>query len=429
MPDQSLNAVKPEDNIDTNKWTKKDTGWMFSHIGTGIGAGLLYLPVSVGVGGIWSLLILSLLCGPMVFLTHRSLTRFCFSSSRPGRDITQVVHEHFGERVGYWLMLICFMSMFPVLLLYTVGITNVSISFWINQLGLEEPPRAFVVFVLVSCMIAMFCGTEQRLLRLTSTLVLPLTVVLMGVAVYLIPQWKIDFLQQPISWKQGAQTIFLALPVIVFSFYHAPICSSFARSYQKEINDIHLCIRKTDKIHFRSSVVLLFITLFFTFSCIMAMTPGQLLYAREANLPTLSVLANQPGNLFFSRLAPIIAFIAILTSFFGFFLGTVEVLNGLLARQFKYFKPGTVVSVGRIHRVSVMVLAFACWIAGVGNWSVLAILEIIVAPMMAVLLFFLPVIAVYRVPKLKRYRNFYADLFVLCLGTLVMMGFLISQLL
>ena len=251
----------------------------------------------------------------------------------------------------------------------------------------------------------------------------------MGVAVYLVPQWKMDFLQQTVSLKQGLETVFLALPVIVFSFYHAPVCSSFARAYQKEINDMHLCIHKTDKIHFRSSAALLCITLFFVFSCVMAMTPEQLLYAREANLPTLSVLANRPGNRFFSTLAPIIAFVAILTSFFGFFLGTVEVLNGLLARQFKYFKPGTLLSVGRTHRISLMILAFTCWTAGVGNWSVLAILEIIVAPMMAVLLFFLPVIAVYKVPRLQQYKSFSADVFVLCMGTLVMTGFLISRLL
>ena len=406
MTEPGLEITRPKEEVNSDRWTEKDTGWLFSHIGTGIGAGLLYLPVSVGAGGIWPLVILSFLCGPMVFLTHRSLTRFCLSSSYPGRDITQIVHEHFGGRVSYWLMPVCFMSMFPVLLVYTVGITNVSISFMVNQLGYVEPSRSFVVFVLVSGMITLFCGTEQRLLRLTSALLFPLTIILMGVAGYLIPQWKMDFLQQSVSWKQGLETVFLALPVIVFSFYHAPVCSSFARSYQKDINDVHLCIRKTDKIHFRSSAILLCITLFFVFSCIMAMTPEQLVHARKANLPTLSVLANQPGNIFFSTLAPLIAFIAILTSFFGFFLGTVEVLNGLLTRQFDRFKPGTVVSVGRTHRISLMALAFACWIAGAGNWSVLGILEVVVAPMMAVLLFFLPVIAVYRTYALMPLANF-----------------------
>ena len=76
MTEPGLDVTRPKDGINSNHWTEKDTGWLFSHIGTGIGAGLLYLPISAGVGGIWPLIILSFLCGPMVLLTHRSLTRF-----------------------------------------------------------------------------------------------------------------------------------------------------------------------------------------------------------------------------------------------------------------------------------------------------------------------------------------------------------------
>lgn len=421
-PDPEITRLKDEES--NHRWTEKDTGWMFSHIGTGIGAGLLYLPVSAGMGGIWPLLILSFLSGPVVLLTHRSLTRLCLSSSTPGKDLTQVVHEHFGNRVGYWLMLICFMSMFPVLLLYSVGITNVFTSFVVNQLHFEEPARPFLVLVLVVGMVSLFCTSERYLLRLISSLVFPLTLLLMGIAVYLIPQWRMDFLLQPVTLQQGMEGLFLALPVMVFSFYHAPVCSSFARSYQQEISDLETCIRKTDKIHFRSCSILLSITFFFVFSCIMAMTPEQLLQAKIDNLPILSVLANRPGNLFFSTLAPIIAFGAILTSFFGFFLGTVEVMNGLLKRQ---FKPGAVTSDGGTHQISLFLLVLLCWIAGVGNWGVLNIMEMIVAPMMSVLLFFLPVVALYKVKRLKPYANKYADGFVLIIGTMVMLGAIISR--
>ena len=35
------------------KWTAKDTGWMLNLFGTAIGAGVLYLPITAGAGGIW----------------------------------------------------------------------------------------------------------------------------------------------------------------------------------------------------------------------------------------------------------------------------------------------------------------------------------------------------------------------------------------
>ena len=426
MSDRSIEPVTETKTCNSNQWTERDTGWMFSHIGTGIGAGLLYLPLSAGAGGIWPLLIMAALSGPMVLLSHRGLTRFCLSSANPKHDFTQIVHEHFGDRVGHWLMFICFMSMFPVLLLYSVGITNVSISFLENQLNVSEPSRAFISLALITALIGGFYGSEQKLLRVISALVFPLTFILLGVGLYLITQWRIDFITQPITGQQALHTILITLPVLVFSFYHAPVCSSFARSYRSQINGMAACIRKTDQIHLRSTVTLLAITLFFVFSCVMAMTPEQLQQARIDNLPTLSILANQPGNLFFSALAPIIAFTAIVTSFFGFFLGTIEVMNGLLKQGVNAFKPGKVMSSGRVHRVSLLIVALSCWVAAIGNWGVLSMLETVVAPMMAILLFFLPVIALYRVKRLRPYRNAMADLFVLSVGLLVVLGFVIT---
>ncbi|MGI9275292.1 MAG: amino acid permease [Endozoicomonas sp.] len=429
MSDQSISAEKQLQSKNAAVWSQKDTGWMFSHVGTGIGAGLLYLPISAGGGGIWPLLLMFLVSAPMVFLTHRGLTRFCLSASRPDSDINQTVHEHFGRRAASLLMVICFFSMFPVLLLYTIGITNVSISYVSNQLNWAEPSRPLITFLLVSAMVAMFCGNEKRLLRLITGLVFPLAVILLGISIYLIPRWQIAFILQPVSVEHCLETFILALPVLVFSFYHAPVCSAFARSYLSDYQEIHTCIAKTDRIHFVSSMLLLSVTLFFVLSCVMTMTPTQLQLARQDNLPILSVLANQTNNTFFSTLAPLIAFTAILTSFYGFFLGVVEVMNGLLSQGLRKFRPGHVYSASHVRRISLMGLAVSCWIAGVGDWSVLAMMEAVVAPMMAVVLFFLPVMAVYRIDCLKRYRRRKADAFVVVVGLIVVTGFLWSLIL
>ena len=428
MSDQSLESRvgEPDEHL---RWTAKDTGWMFSHVGTGIGAGLLYLPINAGIGGFWPLLLMALISGPMVYLTHRTLTRFCLASRHPGNDFSAHVEDTFGSSVSKWLMLVCFLSMFPVLLLYTIGISNVTVSFLVNQLNWAEPSRSLIVLLLVVAMAVAFLGTEQRLLSLFRRMVFPLTIVLLGIAVYLIPQWRMDYLMQPVSLQKGTETFLLALPVLVFSFYHAPVCSAFARSYRQENPDLHACIRKTDSIHMRSALILLTITLFFVFSCVMALTPEQLAQAKAENLPTLSVLANQPGNRFFSTITPLIAFVAIMTSFFGFFLGVIELMNGLLSQGFQSFRPGKVVSAGHVHRVSLFIVALSCWVAGVGNWSILGIMEAVVAPMMAIILFFLPIAGLYRVKQLQQYRKPFWDLFALGVGTLVIVGFVISQLL
>ncbi|WP_422136696.1 MULTISPECIES: amino acid permease [unclassified Endozoicomonas] len=430
MSNQGIEAKRSIEKYAKSEWTARDTGWMFSHIGTGIGAGLLYLPIVAGSGGIWPLFFMALVSGPIIFLTHRGLTRFCLSSRKPDGDISSIVRENFGDKVGQWLMLLCFLSMFPVLLLYTIGIANVSESFLINQLKWEGLiNRPLLVFLLVTGMIALFSGSEQKMLKLISSLVFPLTVVLLCVSLYLIPQWRMDFLRQEVPMVDIVKTFLLTLPVLVFSFYHAAVCPSFARSYRRQMPELHQCIAKTDQIHFRSSLVLLLITLFFVLSCVLALAPEQIELAKVQNLPILSILANQPGNRLFSSLAPVIAFVAILTSYYGFFLGTIEVINGFIGVGLERFRPGELTTPSaRPRRLSIFLVALGCWIAGVGDWSILMIMDAIVAPIMAIILFFIPVIGLYRSAALKRYRKPLNDFFVVIFGVIVVAGFLVSQL-
>ena len=72
-------------------WRRHDTHWVISLFGTAVGAGILFLPINLGLGGIWPLLIVAVLAGPMTFLAHRGLARFVLSSSRPQADFTEAV--------------------------------------------------------------------------------------------------------------------------------------------------------------------------------------------------------------------------------------------------------------------------------------------------------------------------------------------------
>ena len=76
-------------------WRKTDTMWMLGLYGTAIGAGVLFLPINAGVGGMIPLIIMAIIAFPMTFFAHRGLTRFVLSGKNPGEDITEVVEEHF----------------------------------------------------------------------------------------------------------------------------------------------------------------------------------------------------------------------------------------------------------------------------------------------------------------------------------------------
>lgn len=120
------------------KWSAQDTTWMLSLFGTAVGAGILFLPINAGLNGFWPLVALAILVGPMTYLAHRGLARFVLSSKKPGSDITEVVEEHFGATAGKLITLLYFFAIYPIVLIYGVGITNTVDSFMVNQLGMDS---------------------------------------------------------------------------------------------------------------------------------------------------------------------------------------------------------------------------------------------------------------------------------------------------
>lgn len=197
-------------STETNRWSKHDTQWVLSLFGTAVGAGILFLPINIGIGGFWPLLIMAVLAFPMTYLAHRGLARFVLSSKQDNADFTDVVEEHFGVSAGRLISLLYFFSIFPILLIYGVGLTNTVDSFIVNQLGLSSPPRVLLSGVLVAGMIAVMLGGERLLMRAFSILVYPLVAVLLFLSLYLIPNWQMPVVTVPDS-SSLTETLWLSV--------------------------------------------------------------------------------------------------------------------------------------------------------------------------------------------------------------------------
>lgn len=433
MPESTVeveaNSHSPQEVRQSSGWNSRDTGWMMNLFGTAIGAGILYLPISAGAGGIWPLVILSVLAGPMVWLAHRNLVRFCLSASDPAANITGTVNEHFGSRAGRILTIAYFMSIYPILLLYGIGITNVVISFMEHQLQIEVPSRLLLSLGLVSVLVAVMHIGETWMLRAVKLLCFPLVAILLGISFYLIPQWNMAAFDQPFNLHDLLLTLFLTTPLLVFSFNHSPACSAFTQAYRLRISDLNACARKTDLILRRNTQLLLVVILLFVFSCVLSLTPEDLASAKADNLPVLSVLANRSGNPVFSFIAPAIAFLAIASSFFGVYLGALEGMQGLVTQQWLRYNSHRPLNTVALRRGSIAFALVTAWLAGYANWSVIGMVETIVVPVLATILYLMPVYALYKVDTLKRFRNIYLDIFTVIVGLVAITAFLVDKLL
>ncbi len=398
-------------------WRKTDTMWMLGLYGTAIGAGVLFLPINAGVGGMIPLIIMAILAFPMTYFAHRGLTRFVLSGKNPGEDITEVVEEHFGIGAGKLITLLYFFAIYPILLVYSVAITNTVESFMTHQLGMTPPPRAILSLILIIGMMTIVRFGEQMIVKAMSILVFPFVIALMVLACYLIPQWNGAALEtlslsSETTGKGLWMTLWLAIPVMVFSFNHSPIISSFAVAKREEYGDD--AEKKCSKILAFAHIMMVLTVMFFVFSCVLSLSPVDLASAKEQNISILSYLANHFNAPLIAWMAPIIAIIAITKSFLGHYLGAREGFNGMVIKSLR--SRGKTIEVSRLNKMTAVFMLVTTWIVATLNPSILGMIETLGGPIIAMILFLMPMYAIQKVPAMRKYSGHVSNVFVIIMG-------------
>ncbi|NAN50261.1 HAAAP family serine/threonine permease [Pseudomonas protegens] len=402
-------------------WSKHDTTWMLGLYGTAIGAGTLFLPINAGVGGFWPLIVLALLAFPMTFFAHRGLTRFVLSG-RSG-DITEVVEEHFGVGAGKLITLLYFFAIFPILLVYSVALTNTLSNFMEHQLHVTPPPRALLSLLLILGLMAIVRCGQGVIVRAMSLLVYPFVAALLLLALSLIPNWNGAFFASasegmplPLFFK----TLWLAIPVMVFSFNHSPIISAFALDQKRHYGA--QAESKSSGILAMSHSMMVLTVMFFCFSCVLALSPADLVAAKDQNISILSYLANHFQTPVIAYAAPLIALVAITKSFLGHYIGASEGFQGLIVKNLR----GRSLSSASLEKITAVFMILSCWAVATFNPSILRIIETMGGPVIACLLFLMPMYAIRRVPSLRQYSGQVSNLFVVLIGLIALSAIIYS---
>lgn len=155
-------------------------------------------------------------------------------------------------------------------------------------------------------------------------------------------------------------------------------------------------------------------TMFFVWSCALAVGGDGLAQAREQNIPVMSYIANTTGVPIMALLSPIVAILAIVSSYFGHTLGAAEGARFIV----KKFAPSISNKLSMTTlTVAVNVFIFlTAWAAAIANPSILALIESIGGPFIAMILYIMPMYAMYKVPALNRFRNHWTAAFVVFTG-------------
>lgn len=413
-------ANKKASEVKLPKWRKSDTLWMLSLYGTAIGAGVLFLPINAGVGGLIPLLVMLVLAFPMTFFAHQALCRFVLSGKKPEGDITVVVEEAFGRTAGNFITVLYFFAIYPILLVYSVGITNTVDSFMVHQLGMASIPRALLSFILVAFLMSIVHFGEELIVKVMSILVFPFIAVLMILALFLIPEWNGEIFSNVSLTSAGSEgsqsilmTLWLVIPVMVFAFNHSPIISSLAVAKRKEYGDVY-AEQKCSRIIAASNIMMVVTVMFFVFSCALCLTPAELLDAKAQNISTLSYLANRFNSPVIEYIGPPIAFIAMAKSFLGHYLGGKEGFNGVVNKLLR--SCDKTISPAKLDKIAIGFMFITAWGIATLNPSILGLIESLGGPILAILLFLMPMYAIHKLPALAKYRGKLSNVFIVIMG-------------
>lgn len=123
-------------------------------------------------------------------------------------------------------------------------------------------------------------------------------------------------------------------------------------------------------------------------------------------------------------MAPVIAFIAITKSFLGHYLGAREGFNGMVIKSLR--SRGKTIEQNKLNRITALFMLVTTWAVATLNPSILGMIETLGGPIIAMLLFLMPMYAIHKVPAMRKYSGQISNVFVVLMGLIAISGILFN---
>ena len=411
--------------------------WILTLFGTAVGAGILYLPVQVGLTGLYSFTLLSVFLFPLIYYSHKTVVTMLLSE--PGEsDYAKVLASRFGHFFGEGIVIVYFLTFYVLLFSYLVGLIANLADFLVNMgvTSTNYAGKSWFSLLVVACFALLYLIGAKVILRVMSAVSFALLILLFGISVYLIPFWDImPYIHKP-SLFQLTDDILLVLPILTISFVFFPASSSMVAAFRvSSAANGNNGPQHLNRVVLKTTVLLLIFVLLFVFSCLLSLTTDAFKEAATTNLNCFALLSAKEGiSPIIAEIGPIIGLAALVTSFMGVFFAVQESALQLMERSLALVeqrRKGACPSSQRNKRLNISVLLslfVSLWILSLFNPSIMSLFGLILSPLVAIFLFILPSVVLIRTHGFKVLRKPSIS-FVLLTGILILFSFKLGTLL
>ncbi|ARW48917.1 aromatic amino acid transport family protein [Acetobacter pasteurianus] len=398
-------ALSPQQWKEATRFDGTDIGWIFMSIGMAIGAGIVFLPVQVGLMGVWVFLLSAVVGYPGMYLFQRLFIN-TLASARVSQTYPDMISSYLGRGWGTLLGALYFVMLVIWMFVYATAITRDSASY-LHSFGITQhllSNYAWYPLILLTVLVGLASRGEKLLFRMSSFMVITKLLIVAAMGVFMIPRWNTANLGALPPVGTLITKAVITLPFTLTSILFIQTLSPMVISYRAREKSPEVARYKALRA-MNIAFAILFVTVFFyAISFTLAMKPSDAIAAYQQNISALAIIAQVFPASSISLIGVILNLFAVMTAFFGVYLGFREASVGIFSSMLGHW-----VKPGHLHRnwIQYGVMGFAIllsWGAVVANLPVLSFTTFS-SPIFGIIGCLLPVWLVIKTPDLSKYRK------------------------
>ncbi|OTA21958.1 serine transporter [Xenorhabdus beddingii] len=409
MPHLSLAAKRA--GMTEDEWKEAvrfdntDIGWVIMSIGMAIGAGIVFLPVQVGLMGLWVFLLSSIIGYPAMYLFQRLFIN-TLAESPECKDYPSVISGYLGKNWGILLGVLYFIMLVIWMFVYSTAITNDSASY-LQTFGITDELMSHNPFYglgLICILVAISSRGERLLFRISSLMVMTKLFVVAALGLSMIGMWHLYNIGvlPPFGLliKQAIITLPFTLTSILFIQTLSPMVISYRNREKNREVARHKALRAMN-----IAFGILFCTVFFyAVSFTLAMGHDEAVKAYEQNISALAIAAQFfPGG-WVIVVSIMLNIFAVMSAFFGVYLGFREASQGIAMNILGRLMPVEKINENWVQKGIMVFAILLAWGAIILNVPVLSFTSIC-SPIFGIVGCLIPAYLVCKVPSLHQYKG------------------------
>lgn len=402
MPNNTI-SQKTKEKI---PFTAYDIGWVILCIGMAIGSGIVFMPVQIGIKGIWVFIAAIVIAYPALYLLQNLYLK-TLSETDDCEDYTSVITQYLGKNVGMILGIAYFLMLLHGMFSYSLAVTFDSASY-LKTFGVTEEllsDHIWYGLVILIILVSIAAQGERLLFKVSGPMVVVKFGIIVLLGVVMVPHWNFNNITAFPPILDFFRDVLLTLPFALFSILFVQILSPMNIAYRKIESNKQIATYRAIRANRVAYIILAIAVLFFAFSFTFSISHEQAVSAFEQNISALAIAAQViPGSIV-KIMTALLNIFAVLTAFLGIYLGFQESIKGLAINIISRFIPKEKINKRILHISVCIFVILALWLWVSTRFSILFFMQL-GAPLFGIVPCLIPCYLVYKVEKLNKFKGF-----------------------